>query len=108
MLAPILELSGSSLAFVGDQKLTRFRLSFFVVFDPKMAPKSDPETVHRNHFVAPCFKTQVSDPPWPILNLIWAPFGSHLAPLLDPILAPFVLKAYLAAQGQEMAPNYPD
>ena len=108
ILAPIFELSGSSLAFVGDQKLARFRLSFFVVFDPKMAPKSDPKTVHKNHFVAPCFKTQVSDPPWPILGLIWAPFGSHLASLLDPILAPFVLEASLAAQGQEMAPNYPD
>ena len=108
ILASIFELSGSSLAFVGDRKLARFRLSFFVVFDPKMAPKSDTETVHRNHFFTPCFKTQVSDPPWPILGLIWAPFGSHLASLLDSILAPFVLEASLAAQGQEMAPNYPD
>ena len=70
ILAPIFELSGSSLAFVGDQKLARFRLSFFVVFDPKMAPKSDPKTVHKNHFFAPQFKTPVSDPPWPILDLI--------------------------------------
>ena len=107
ILAPIFELLGSSIAFVGDQKLTRFRFSCFVIFDPKMAPKSDPKTVHTNQFVAPCFKTQVSDPPWPILGLIWAPFGSHF-PFLDPILAPFVLEASLAAQGQEMAPNYPD
>ena len=70
ILAPIFELSGSSLAFVGDPKLARFRLSFFVVFHPKMAPKSDPETVHRNHFFAPCFKTPVSDPPL-------AHFGPH-------------------------------
>ena len=108
ILTPIFKLSGSSLAFVGDQKLARLRLSFFIVFDPKIAPKSDTETVHRNHVFAPCFQTQVSDPPWPIFGLIWAPFGSHLASLLDPILAPFVLKASLAAQGQEMAPNYPD
>ena len=59
---------------------------FFVVFDPKMAPKSDPKTVHKNHFFAPQFKTPVSDPPWPILGPIWAPRGSHLASLLDPIL----------------------
>ena len=70
ILAPNLELSGSSLAFVGDQKLTRFRLSFFIVFDTKMAPKSDFKTVHKNHILAPCFKTQVSDPPWHILGLI--------------------------------------
>ena len=108
ILAPIFELSGSSIAFVGDQNLTRFRLWFFVIVDPKMAPKSEPKTVHKNHFFAPCFKTQVSDPPWPIFGLIWAPFGSHLASLLDPILTPFVLEASLAAQGQEMAPNYPD
>ena len=86
ILAPIFELLGSSIAFVGDQKLARFGLSFFVVFDPKMAPKSDPKTVHKNHFFAPQFKTPVSDPPWPILGPIWAPFGSHLASLLDPIL----------------------
>ena len=70
--------------------------------------KSYPKTVHENHLFAQCFKTQVSDPPWPSLALIWAPFGSHLASLLSPILAPFVLEASLAAQGQEMAPNYPD
>ena len=73
-----------------------------------MASKSDTKTVHENHLFAPCFKTQVSDPPWPILGFIWAPFGSHLASLLDPILTPFVLEAPLAAQGKEMAPNYPD
>ena len=73
-----------------------------------MAPKSETNTVQNKYLFAPCFKTQVSDPPWPILGLIWAPFGSHSASLLDPILAPFVLEASLAAQGQEMAPNYPD
>ena len=108
ILASILELSGSSLAFVGDQKLARFRLSFFIVVDPKVAPKSNTKTVHTNHFVAPCFKTQVSEPPWHILGLIWTLFAPHLASILDPILIPFVLEASLAAQGQEMAPNYPD
>ena len=73
-----------------------------------MDPKSDTKTVHTNHLFAPCFKTQVSDPPWHILALLWAPFGSHLASLLNPILTTFVLEASLAAQGQEMVPNYPD
>ena len=57
ILAPFVELSGSSLAFVGDQKLARFRLSIFIVVDPKMAPKSYTKTVHTNHLFAPCFKT---------------------------------------------------
>ena len=55
ILAHILELSGSNIAFVGDPKFARFRLSFLIVFGPKMAPKSYTKTVHGNHFVAPCF-----------------------------------------------------
>ena len=85
ILAPNFKLLGSSIAFVGDQKLTRFRLSFFVVFDPKMAPKSDSKTCTKITFLHPVLRPKFLTPPGPF----WASFGLHLGLIWLPFWTPF-------------------
>ena len=84
ILASIFELSGSSLAFVGDQKLARFRLSFLVVFDPKMAPKVTPKRCTEITLLHPVLRPKFLTPPLahfgPHLGSIWVSFGFPFGP----------------------------